>query len=631
MHQVSATNISIMKKRNRKKWKKWFFWSLSILLFVGFALLVNLIWFKPFKIEHFYDRAFMKFGLQSPELVSNMGIPILSNRAKGKLTDISDAASWKRFNLFKKEQKVLHSYDFDRQSQENQLNTKILDYYLQDQIDGEPFFYHDYSVSQLSGVQSELLSLMIDQHGVQSKEDAEKYISRLNKFKTKFDQQMEGLRIREDKGIIPPIFIIEKCLESMYEFLGTKEHSLANQDTFDIERNILYQDFKTKVNALKSLDESEKDDLLNAAVEAMKTSVFPSYQSFINYFENLKEKATMDAGAWKLPQGKEYYEFRLKSATTTNISPEEVYQLGLQEVNRIKGEIRAIYKQLGVQDTTLSLEEGFNKAIRKHKDAYLYKKDGESFSATVLNEYSRIIDTLKIKVDKVFDLKPKSDLEVKAAPQFMEAYSLAYYGGGIFYANLHGVDEKDSILRITMKTKASHEGIPGHHFQMALQTEMKDMPMFRNFPLFKAFNEGWAVYAEGLNYELGFYDDDILSNLGRLDAEMYYAVGSVVDIGLHYKNWTREEAVAYMAHNTFSSGEVNVEQVININIVLPGQACSYMVGRLKILELRNKAKQELGDAFQLKEFHNVILRNGSVPLVLLEEQVNQWIQEKKSL
>ena len=168
----------------------------------------------------------------------------------------------------------------------------------------------------------------------------------------------------------------------MYEFLGTKDHSLANQDTFDIEGNILYHDFKTKVNALKSLDESEKDDLLNAAVEAMKTSVFPSYQSFINYFENLKEKATMDAGAWKLPQGKEYYEFRLKSATTTNISPEEVYQLGLQEVNRIKGEIRAIYKQLGVQDTTLSLEEGFNQAIRKHKDAYLYKKDGESFSAT---------------------------------------------------------------------------------------------------------------------------------------------------------------------------------------------------------------------------------------------------------
>ena len=581
----------------------------------------------------------MRFGLQSPELVSNMGIPMLSNRAKGQLTDISDAASWKRFNLFKKEQKVLHSYDFDKQSPENQLNTKILDYYLQDQIDSEPFFYHDYSVSQLSGVQSELLSLMIDQHGVQSKEDAEKYISRLTKFKTKFDQQMEGLRIREDKGIIPPIFIIEKCLESMYEFLGIKDHSLANQDTFDIEGNILYHDFKTKVNALKSLDESEKEDLLTAAVDAMKTSVFPSYQSYINYFENLKGKATMDAGVWKLPQGKEYYEFKLKSATTTDMSPEEVYQLGLQEVNRIKGEIRAIYKQLGIQDTTLSLEEGFNQAIKNRKDAYLCKNDGESFSTTVLNEYSRIIDTLKIKIDKVFDLKPKADLEVKATPPFMESLAAPYYvgppkdgsRGGIFYANLRGTDEKDSILRINMKNIASHEGIPGHHFQIALQTEMKDMPMFRGFPLFGAFNEGWAVYAEGLTYELGFYNDDIPGNLGRLSSEMFYAVGLVVDAGLHYKKWTREEAVAYMEHNTFSRPEVNVESTIDRTIVWPGQACSYMVGRLKILELRNKAKQELGDAFQLKEFHNVVLKNGSLPLVLLEDQINQWIQEKKSL
>ena len=628
-----------MRNRKRKKWKKWLFRSLSIFFFIGFVLLVNLIWFKPFKIEHFYDRAFIKFGLQSPELVSNMGIPILSNRAKGQLTDISDAASWKRFNLFKKEQKVLHSYDFDKQSPENQLNTKILDYYLQNQIDGEPFFYHDYSVSQLSGVQNELLSLMIDQHGVQSKEDAEKYISRLNKFKTKFDQQMEGLRIREDKGIIPPIFIIEKCLESMYEFLGIKDHSLSDQDTFDIEGNILYQDFETKVNAFKSLDESEKDDLLAAAVDAMKISVFPAYQSYINYFEKLKVKATMDAGVWKLPQGKEYYKYRLKSTTTTDMSPEEVHQFGLREVNRIKGEIWAIYKQLGVQDTTLSLEEGFNQAIQNRKDAYLYKKNEESFSTTILNVYSRIIDTLKIKIDKVFDLKPKADLEVKAAPQFMEALAAPYYveppkdgsRGGIFYANLHGMDEKDSILRVNMKNAASHEGIPGHHFQIALQTEMKDMPMFRNFPLFGAFMEGWASYAERLTYELGFYDDDIPGNLGRLSSEMFYAVGLVVDTGLHYKKWTRKEAVAYMVYNTFSRPEVNVESTIDRTIVWPGQACSYMVGRLKILELRNKANQELGDAFQLKEFHNVVLKNGSIPLVLLEEQVNQWIQERKSL
>lgn len=233
-------------------------------------------------------------------------------------------------------------------------------------------------------------------------------------------------------------------------------------------------------------------------------------------------------------------------------------------------------------------------------------------------------------LDDAFDVRPKAPLEVKRVPEFKEEGSPgAYYErppmdgskGGIFYANLRDVSE---TVKFGMKTLAYHEGVPGHHFQIAIQSELEDVPIFRTFGLFTAFIEGWALYSEQLAWELGFYENDPFGNLGRLQGEMMRAVRLVVDTGLHYKKWTREEAIDYMVANTgMTTTEVTTE--IERYIVMPGQACAYKIGMMKILELREKAKKEMGDKFDLKQFHNVVLKNGAVPLDILEELIDEYI------
>lgn len=252
----------------------------------------------------------------------------------------------------------------------------------------------------------------------------------------------------------------------------------------------------------------------------------------------------------------------------------------------------------------------------------------------VIEEYNRILAEINANLDEAFDIRPKAGLEVKRVPEFKEEGSPgAYYNqpamdgsrGGVFYANLRNVHES---VKFGMKTLAYHEGIPGHHFQIAIQSELEGVPVFRTLGIFTAYVEGWALYSEQLAWELGFYENDPFGNLGRLQAEMFRAVRLVVDTGIHYKKWTREEAIDYMVANTgMTTTEVTTE--IERYIVMPGQACAYKIGMLKILELREKAKLALGENFHLREFHNVVLKNGAVPLDILEELVDEYIVELK--
>ncbi|MEO2084243.1 MAG: DUF885 domain-containing protein, partial [Marinoscillum sp.] len=308
--------------------------------------------------------------------------------------------------------------------------------------------------------------------------------------------------------------------------------------------------------------------------------------------------------------------------------PEKVHQIGLSEVARIKTEMRDILTTLGYTDTTKQLGEiiqGLNKEER-----FLYQNNDEG-RKEIIEGYNNILDEINDGLDNAFDIRPKASMEVKRVPEFKEEGSAgAYYErppmdgsrGGIFYANLRDVSE---TVKFGMKTLAYHEGIPGHHFQIAIQGELKNVPLFRTFPLFTVYTEGWALYAEQLAWELGFYKNDPLGNLGRLQAEMFRSVRLVVDTGIHYKKWTREEAIEYMISNTgMTTGEVVTE--IERYIVMPGQACAYKIGMIKILELREKAKQELGNTFDLREFHNVVLKNGAVPLHILEDIVDDYIK-----
>ena len=620
--------------RKKRTWKFWTSRTILILLLIGIFWLINLIWFRPFNIKHFYDKLFVELAIDSPELTTSMGIPFLYDRSKDELDDISDAKQWESFNKMKEDYETLMSYDFESQSEENKLNTKILAFYLEGLKDGEPFFYHGYPVNQMGGIQNGLPSLMESAHKLRDESDAEAYISRLSKFDTKFDQLIENLKIAEKKGIIPPKFVIKRVVDEMKGFIGTRTATtdspeVSNTTLSPVKSNILYTNFEVKIDKLDEISAEQKTSYKKQVEEEIGTTVFGAYQNLIDYFEQLDEKATTDDGVWKLPNGEAYYRYQLKQRTTSNLNPEEVHQIGLSEVSRIRNEMQNILLSEGYTDTTKTLGATIQELNKEERFLFPNNDEGRQM---VLDEYNRILADISAGLDDAFDVRPKADLEVKRVPEFKEEGSAsAYYNGpamdgsrgGTFYANLRNVHES---VKFEMKTLAYHEGIPGHHFQIAIQAELEGVPIFRTIGLFTAYVEGWALYSEQLAWELGYYEDDTFGNLGRLQAEMFRAVRLVVDTGLHYKKWTREEAIDYMVQNTgMTTTEVTTE--IERYIVWPGQACAYKIGMLKILELRERAKKKLGNQFDLKEFHNVVLKNGAVPLDILDEIVESYISE----
>lgn len=619
----------MLKKRS---WKFWIGRSVLFLLTILILWTTNLIWFKPFNIRHFYDRVFVEFAMGNPEMVTSLGIPVLSDIYKGDLSDASDKKNWQDFEKLKEDYETLLSYDFDSQSKENQLNTEIFGWFLGSQVDGEKYFYYGYPINQMFGVQSSLPSMMESSHKLKDKSDIEAYISRLSKFKIKFEQVLEGLRLSEDKGIIPPKFVIDRVLSEMMGFTGQKESQVIELEVGDkdpVKSNILYMNFDSKIDKIEGLSTEEKEEFKLLVETEIRTTVFDAYNLLITYFQALKSKATDDDGVWKFPDGDNYYQYQLTQNTTTTYKPEEIHQIGLAEVIRIKKEMWDILISQGYSDTTKTIGEVIQAVNKEERFLFQNNDDGRK---EVIVRYNEILDEISNGLDEAFDIRPKAALEVKRVPEFKEEGSAgAYYTqpamdgsrGGIFYANLRDVSE---TVKFAMKTLAYHEGIPGHHFQIAIQSELEGVPIFRTLGLFSAYTEGWALYTERLAWELGFYENDPFGNLGRLQAEMFRAVRLVVDTGIHYKRWTREEGIDYMIANTgMTTGEVVTE--IERYIVMPGQACAYKIGMMKILELRERAKAELGEKFDLKQFHNVVLKNGAVPLEILDDIINEYIKD----
>ncbi len=596
---------------------------LYLLLFVVFAFgvfMVNLIWFKPFSINHFYERVFIEYALEDPEILSQLRIleGMGINFHNDDLTDISDA----RFQKLKKKldgnYKTLLDYDREKLSKEQQLSYDILKWFLDDAVRREQFMYHDYIITQLQGVHMDLPDFMVNVHQINTKKDAENYITRLSKFDTKFEQLFEQLKMREEREIIPPRFAVEKALKQTQEFIKDSA-----------QKNILYTAFKEKTDTIKELSVEDRTALQQNALDEVSKTVYPAYRNLEKYLAHLGEKATGVDGVWKLPDGDKWYAFQLRSNTTTDMTPEEVYQLGVSEVGRIEKEMRTILDSIGVPDT------GSVGSILSHfatESQFLYADDATG-KAQCLKDYQTIIDEIDNNMGDIFDMRPKIGVKVEAVPEFKQQGAPgAYYNPpamdgtrpGIFYANMRSMSE---IPKYGMRTLSYHEAIPGHHFQIAIQQELTGVPTFRKVLPFTAYAEGWALYAERLAWEYGFQKDPY-SDLGRLQAEIFRAVRLVVDVGIHHKRWTREQAIDYMIKKTgMPEGDVVAE--IERYIVWPGQACAYKVGQLKILQLRDYARKELGDKFNIKEFHNVVLMNGSMPLSILEELVKQYVKEKK--
>ncbi|HSE41887.1 MAG TPA: DUF885 domain-containing protein [Acidobacteriota bacterium] len=591
-------------------------WTLLLAVVAAAVFVTNLIWFRPFSINHFYEKIFIEFALKNPELLSNLRMlePMGIDSHNDDLNDGSDAFAHEMNALIKKDLDMLHQYDPASLDVKQKLSYDILDWFLANQVEGQKYMYHNYPLNQLAGVQSELPSFMASIHYIGKQKDAENYITRLSKFDTRFDQELEGLRIREKKNIIPPKFVIVKVLTEMRKFTNQKP-----------EENILFTSFQQRVKKLSDLNEDEKKDLYKSAQREITNTVYPSYKKLIQYFEQLESKATTDDGVWKLPDGDAFYAYMLQSHTTTKMNPDEVHRLGLQEVSRIQNEMRTILDGLGLRGKTIA--QHMEDLRNDPKFQFANTDDGRK---QCLAEYQQIIDEIDKGINKVFDVRPAIGVKAQRIPEFKEVTSSGGYyeppsldgaRKGAFFANLRDMKE---VPRWSMRTLAYHEAIPGHHFQIAVQQELKNVPTFRKIIPFTSYIEGWALYAERLAWEEG-YEKDPYSDLGRLQDELLRSTRLVCDTGIHAKHWPREQAIQYMKDNT-GLGELEITAEVERYIVSPGQACAYKVGQLKILQLREMAKQKLGSKFNIKQFHNVVLQNGAMPLEILEQQVNNYIK-----
>jgi uncharacterized protein (DUF885 family) len=600
---------------------KWIAYLLLALLIFATALGLHTWYAKPLSINWFYTRVFAQFALDNPELLTQMRMlePIGIRGHNAKLADASPAETERSFAKLKTNYATLKSYDTGNYTGQDRISYEILDYFLGVQARGEPWRYHNFPVNQMFGIQSALPNLLTETQQVNDATDAEHYLARMTLFPKKMDEVIESLKLRESKNIIPPKFVVEKVGEQIKSFVAPGATG-----------NTIALSLKTKLAKIpaEKMDQAARDALAKRAEESVAANVIPAYNKLAAYIETLRTKALRNDGAWSLPDGDKYYEYTIEMHTTTKMKADDLHQLGLSEVARIGAGMDKILEEAGYKQGTRA--ERLTALSKSPTQTYTNDDAGR---AQVLKDYGAIIDEVSAGLDPYFAVKPKAKVVVERVPVFTEKTApFAYYNAppldgskpGVFYANLRKVDE---IAKFGMRTLAYHEAVPGHHFQIAIAQELKGLPIFRNVLPFTAYAEGWALYAEQLAWEIGFQKNP-LDNLGRLQAEMFRAVRLVVDTGIHAKRWTREQAIEYMVANT-GMAELEVIAEIERYFVAPGQALAYKVGMLKILALREKAKQSLGAKFDLRDFHDVVLKNGSLPLDVLERVVGDYIAAKK--
>jgi uncharacterized protein (DUF885 family) len=565
---------------------------------------------EGFSLHEFFETSFRDLTLRSPETVLTYGLTNIYGVTEVSLNDISDTYQRETYSLMADILETLESYDRAALTPEDQISYDIYHWYLQDQLTGQAFMYHDYPATFFppTAVHEDLILFFTDLHPVTCLEDAQDYVTRLKQVGTKIDQLIAGMEIRKEAGIEPPEFAIQwATYGSLGEFVRTSARS-----------NILYTSFEEKVTPMSSGTPEENQAVLDEAEQAIETVVLPAYRKLHRYLLSLPTYTQQDSGVWRLPQGDAYYAYLLRHYTTTELSAEEIHQLGLDELARIHTEMAVLFEQLGYPKNE-TLGQSFDRVAR----------DGGHVSGNeVLTTYEELISTADRNLEAAFDIRPQADVVVIPDQYggFYVAGSIDGLRPGAFYAGVGGSGED----YYAMPTLAYHEAIPGHHFQIALAQEMRDLPSFRQGLQFTAYTEGWALYTEQLAAELGWYADDPYGMLGMLQAQAFRAARLVVDTGLHAKRWTFEHAQAFFTENTgFEMGDsVNPEQQIARYVVWPGQATSYYVGYLQYMDLRQRAMDQLGDKFDLIEFHRVILSNGSMPLGILESLVNRYIADK---
>ena len=512
----------------------------------------------------------------------------------------------------------LNAIDASNLNKQTQLSLQLAKAELQQDIDAFKWRHHDYPLSQMRGIHTQVADVLINQHSINSEADAEAYISRLGRTQTLFDQMVQQLRTRQAKGVMPPSFVLQQVVEASLNIITGAPFD-------DGPDSPLLADFRTKVNAL-DIDTASKQRLIERATTTLQNVTFRAYSKLIAFVSAMQRSADERAGIWKLPEGDAYYAHLLKLHTTTDMSADEIHELGLAEVKRIHGEMDKIRQQVGFEGDLKAFFDFFR------SDEQFFYPDTEVGRAEFLKRNEDAIAAMKARLPEQFGILPKADLVVKAVEPFREASAgTAFYQRpsedgsrpGIYYINLY---DMRAMPNYQIDATAFHEAVPGHHMQIAIAQELTDIPEFRKYGGNTAYLEGWALYSELLAKEMGFYQDPY-SDFGRLTLELMRAIRLVVDTGMHSKKWTREQAIQWFLDNGPNPREEVVKEIERY-MVIPGQAVSYKIGMNKILELRENAKTQLGDKFDIRSFHDLILGNGSLPLPVLEQQVNEWIAEQ---
>ena len=530
----------------------------------------------------------------------------------GKWGDASDEAEVAQYERGQKALAEMEArFDVAELNEASQLSYRLFQARAARSKAAFPFRNNRYIFDQMNGAQSRIPALMINIHRVTNKSDAAAYVSRLFGAGPQIEVLVAQAKERADNGVMVPDWVFPYVINDA-------RNVISGAPFDDGDDSPIFADLKEKVNAL-SIPATEKTDLIARGEEALNDSFKPAYEKLIAEMGRQKSIATDGDGVWRFKDGAAYYAERLKNYTTTDLNAVAIHQIGLENVARIHGEMRKIMKQVGFKG---SLQEFF--VYLRTNDKFFYKT-----RETYLADVDIKLAAMEKKLPEFFDTLPKAPLVIKPVEAFREkSAGKAFYQSpapdgsrpGTYYVNLYNLKD---MSKNELEALAYHEGLPGHHLQRSIQTELGDLPPFRKFGGVTAYSEGWGLYSEELGKDMGFYTDPF-SDFGRLGMELWRACRLVVDTGIHDKRWSREKAIAYLTENT-PNPDGDIRKAIERYIVYPGQATAYMIGKLKILELRERAQKELGAKFTMGGFHDVILKSGPVPLDIMEERVDNWI------
>jgi len=591
--------------------------------FYGYVKFIGM----PFSFNEMLNRQALAQVFDHPQRLTSIGVidGTWFDFHSGKLDPYSLEERQNEFDIARRNEAQIKRWDRASLTPQEQMSYDIILWGYDRRLAGEKYPWvgadgQAYPVNQAFGIQKDLPNFLLSQHQIKNAKLARHFVERVTALGAVLDAADADIARQAKAGVIPPDFIIDGTVAQMQSFIAP-----APKD------NVLVTNLQSKIASLGDLSDAEKKQLVADDTAAVKNSVYPAYRRLIAEEQVLRKSAVHDAGLWRLKDGAAFYADQLKLLTSTDMTPDEIHNYGLSEVTRITAEMDGLLKSAGLTQGTVG-----ERMEQLAKDPRFAFKNTDADRAKMLVRYEQLLGHVKTLLPQYFSFIPKQPLEVHRVPEYAQKGSAgAYYQApsldgsraGVFFANLRNVEETPSWA---MPTLAYHEGIPGHHLQISTAISIEGLPYLRRFNFLPAYSEGWALYSEHLASDIGLYKDDPYGDLGRLQAELFRAVRLVVDTGMHAQRWSREQAIDYFRKTT-GMAETDVVAETERYVVWPGQACAYKIGMKTILDMREKAKAELGPKFDIRQYHAIVLENGAMPLWLLRKNVDRWIAEKEGL